>query len=501
MFFLLSTSINGQPINSKVPNTILTGKIENYDPTESLAIYVNYVGKNNPQSVIDIDAEGNFKLKFHTAVPLDVTVAYKVNFLLVLHPQDSLCVQFDGAKNSRVEQLRSISFGGDNSDTNLAIAGFQELYYSNIFYTNFPRKQFAVREYDHNKYSLFLDSLTQESQLLYLDFSRLHQPNQISKEWVQFFLDTDISSLVGFYMMDHRNMNSIGYMDTLIVPSSFWDRLKNRLPLKENNMKSSSSINRLNAAMGIYASECLRNKWLKTEDMEEGWGVSPSGIFTAETSKFDSLKIHSILNYIEDPMMQKILIAQLINNSLEKQNLNTYDKYAYLLDVGNGQISDLSSNTTSYYNQVKYNLENPTFRTEAIVKKLSNNNSHLLSQISEENKGKIIYIDLWATWCGSCLEELPHSRELEKQYDEKVVTFIYVSVNCEETQAKAKMIELGMNGQHYFLNKKQSKEILTTLEVVGIPHYIIMDQKGTILHSGSHMRPNLAKIEIDRLLQ
>ena len=54
-------------------------------------------------------------------------------------------------------------------------------------------------------------------------------------------------------------------------------------------------------------------------------------------------------------------------------------------------------------------------------------------------KGKYVYVDIWATWCGPCVYEIPFLVELEKQYHNKNIVFMSVSVDTEN--AKQKWIE------------------------------------------------------------
>ncbi len=48
-------------------------------------------------------------------------------------------------------------------------------------------------------------------------------------------------------------------------------------------------------------------------------------------------------------------------------------------------------------------------------------------------KGKYVYIDVWATWCGPCRYELPHLKELEKKMHGKKIVF--VSISCDKDKA------------------------------------------------------------------
>ena len=47
-------------------------------------------------------------------------------------------------------------------------------------------------------------------------------------------------------------------------------------------------------------------------------------------------------------------------------------------------------------------------------------------------KGKYIYIDVWATWCGPCIREIPASKKMEKLYRDKNIEFVYISIDVRD---------------------------------------------------------------------
>ena len=47
-------------------------------------------------------------------------------------------------------------------------------------------------------------------------------------------------------------------------------------------------------------------------------------------------------------------------------------------------------------------------------------------------KGKYVYIDVWATWCGPCLGQIPSLQKLEEKYKDKKIAFISISIDTPE---------------------------------------------------------------------
>ena len=56
----------------------------------------------------------------------------------------------------------------------------------------------------------------------------------------------------------------------------------------------------------------------------------------------------------------------------------------------------------------------------------------------EDLKGKYVYIDVWATWCGPCLAEIPHLKKVEAAYHDKNIVFLSISIDVKKDYEKWK---------------------------------------------------------------
>lgn len=101
-------------------------------------------------------------------------------------------------------------------------------------------------------------------------------------------------------------------------------------------------------------------------------------------------------------------------------------------------------------------------------------------------KGKYVYVDLWASWCGPCCKEIPYMKKLEKELENKDVVFVSVSCDTDVLAWKNKMKELDMQGVQ-LLDKENV--LGDALNVKGIPFYLIYDKEGN-LHTYGAKRPS-----------
>jgi thiol-disulfide isomerase/thioredoxin len=100
-------------------------------------------------------------------------------------------------------------------------------------------------------------------------------------------------------------------------------------------------------------------------------------------------------------------------------------------------------------------------------------------------KGKVVLIDVWATWCGPCKVELPHLKKLEEEYKDKDVTFVSVSVDVEKDKEKwKKMVAKDQLGGIQLFASGWS-EIAKYYDITGIPRFMVFDKEGKIVSSDS----------------
>lgn len=83
--------------------------------------------------------------------------------------------------------------------------------------------------------------------------------------------------------------------------------------------------------------------------------------------------------------------------------------------------------------------------------------------------GNVIYIDVWATWCGPCIAEFPIAKELKARFaDADDVIFLYVSVDVEEKKEKWKtdLVKHGLtDGINLFTGKGFESEIAVSYQI------------------------------------
>lgn len=96
-------------------------------------------------------------------------------------------------------------------------------------------------------------------------------------------------------------------------------------------------------------------------------------------------------------------------------------------------------------------------------------------------KGKYVYIDIWATWCGPCIKEAPFVQELEELYKEKDIYIVSLSCDADRGAWEKHMAKDNKEGNQIILD--EGSTFLEDYMILGIPHFLMLDKEGKILNA------------------
>lgn len=97
----------------------------------------------------------------------------------------------------------------------------------------------------------------------------------------------------------------------------------------------------------------------------------------------------------------------------------------------------------------------------------------------EDVKGKYVYIDIWATWCGPCKAEIPDLKELEKEFRGKKIVFMSISCDTDKAAWEKYVKEEQLGGLQLWMGK--GKDMKDFYDIQTIPRFILLDRKGNIV--------------------
>ena len=124
--------------------------------------------------------------------------------------------------------------------------------------------------------------------------------------------------------------------------------------------------------------------------------------------------------------------------------------------------------------------------------------------IFPQMRGCVIVIDVWATWCSSCIKNMPKFIGLAKEYEGRNdIRFATVSIDRSEEKEEW-LSAIKRCGIDHLLNLFPDCEVQSQFEtdyhISGIPRYIIIDKEGNIVSAYAPSEPSDLKELINKAL-
>jgi thiol-disulfide isomerase/thioredoxin len=184
---------------------------------------------------------------------------------------------------------------------------------------------------------------------------------------------------------------------------------------------------------------------------------------------------------------------------LSAGNEKNKDLYETLIDLAKefestGIDSLTISKLTNKFNvlsSLEKGMKSPVFNN------YENNNGERTSL--SDLKGKYVYIDVWATWCGPCIREIPSLKVIEKKYEDKNIYFVSLSVDERNRPVynykrwKEMIVEKDLGGIQLFADNAFNSTFTKAYGIDSIPRFLLIDPDGNIV-SGNAPRPSDPKL-------
>ncbi|WP_377179071.1 TlpA family protein disulfide reductase [Namhaeicola litoreus] len=117
----------------------------------------------------------------------------------------------------------------------------------------------------------------------------------------------------------------------------------------------------------------------------------------------------------------------------------------------------------------------------------------------DDLKGKFVYVDVWATWCGPCKREIPHLKEITEAYKNKEIAFVSMSIDNPKDHDKWEQMvaEENLKGIQIFAPNAWESDFVQDYSILGIPRFILIDKEGNIVNANA---PRPSQEELTELL-
>ena len=392
-------------------------------------------------------------------------------FPLVLHPEDSIKVEYDiyaeevfNTKNENRKSelqgfgewcsfLKSFSYGLDSFYRNLNLTEGEALYQTNriksvINDIEYIADSAIIRFIDKYKLSKTQVSIFQKFKKSY--FLRLE---------LDYYWSTKKYSAINTVFIS-RYTNLVDYFNSLKSVNdidfnyrNLWELLSQIMSYKHNTQS-------------VYDQESLKSYLGVTKKMFYGISYNylcANIIYRAYKNKIITTK--ELLNYSKKHLKNKYYASAI------KAIASSYSKSEYFVTT---------TNKNTY------------------ISKTGNESGISEKYILEKFKGKLVFVDFWASWCVPCRREMPAMRELKRQYLGKDIVFITISIDKDLLAwQKAHNSEKLSDESSYIMNNQDSVFIFMNRKIDLIPRYFLLNKDGSIISDNA---PGPADGEIKKLI-
>ncbi len=115
-------------------------------------------------------------------------------------------------------------------------------------------------------------------------------------------------------------------------------------------------------------------------------------------------------------------------------------------------------------------------------------------------KGKVVYLDFWATWCRPCIEKIQLLQQFEPKFQEEEVVFIHISLDRTPAQWRATIEKKQLQGRHLFFDPTRST-ITKDYDIVSVPKFFLITKEGNFAYTPSSFDSNELELTLLKLLQ
>jgi thiol-disulfide isomerase/thioredoxin len=217
-----------------------------------------------------------------------------------------------------------------------------------------------------------------------------------------------------------------------------------------------------------------------------GEGSDNSNFIIAQIEKSQSLGNPQLILDLEEALFNKKVDQLKFEYDSILTSYNNLDSTLYnSIHEQNNQLVTYFNNTYNKNKVMGKGILSPKFENYMDVKGGEKS--------LDSFKGKYVYIDVWATWCRPCIQQIPYLQALEKEYHNKNIEF--VSISTDESRRSGGSWEAAEKKWRGFIKKKnmtgvqlwsgQDYSFQQAYQINSIPRFILIDPEGKIVDANA----------------
>ena len=449
----------------KKGTAIITGRVNNLsDNSKTIRFAAGSTVENIEQTAL-IDSKGNFRLELELYHSQNVQGYFKNKFInLFLRPSDSIHIVID-EKVFGQDQFPKFEIEGTNTDVEISKTIQKYLFFCGEYSFNPDAEGKSVKEF----HDILQKEIIRKDSVLE-NFCKSTKVSDSFKVWAQNDIKYGVANYLLNYKFAHKNINGDLFDESLFpinddnaIASSFYPIHLRHFALNIGIWQDTVTLNLLQKDEKIKAYQRCLNTIIS--NVEKGLSrdiMCYKSLLTLFNGSFEDYEVVSkkIDTYIENETLKSVLFEK--ENEYKKQKA---------LDIS--------------YLDPESNEE----------KKISGD---FWKELKDKYKWKVVFVDIWATWCVPCRREIPHAIELHEYFKGKEIAFVNLCLDSNKSEWKKVIKNSNIKGDNYFFNEPQTQIFKAKFKFQGYPTYLIVDKQGNLVNKNAP-RPSSKDI-IEKLL-
>ncbi|MBD0832394.1 thioredoxin-like domain-containing protein [Aestuariibaculum sediminum] len=202
-------------------------------------------------------------------------------------------------------------------------------------------------------------------------------------------------------------------------------------------------------------------------------------------------------NFSADVMVAQVILGSLSRNYMPLSEEEITEAESFVED------SFIKTVFTIENEALKAKIEANKMKTDYVNNEVPNTEADkVFDAIISKYKGKVVFVDFWATWCGPCRSGMERIKPLKEELKDKDVVFVYITDPSSPKNTYNNMIP-NIKGEHYRVSTDEWNYLKSKFNITGIPHYLLIDKEGNIVkRNTSDLRmPNTVKPLFEKYLK